>query len=547
MSAKTITQRWMVLLVLVSLVGLLNFQPAVGIPITPGDHGDFSPATHRSSSYLGGNEWFVLETGKGTDCSQTNPGPLEYCVEKKAQSGDTVYVGKGFYQSQKNVLADNLLLINKNLHLVGSCTWRATGPVKCYPQNGHTSTATSYLDGNNQQRVIAIQGPGISVTIEGFQIQQGLADHKEPDPGGAILGAGGGIYASEMNALVIKNNFFWQNHATKTGTSATDYGYGGGVSAWLIDDLDIVENMFLFNSASSVDSSGYGGGLAVSYCGGLGHHVTIRSNHFIENMVGNESTYSKGAGAYLAHMSFLDLSENIFEYHNHTMRKHYINGSALALGFNVSAIRIDHNLFSKNFGNSVVDSRGLYGRISRNTFWDNEGHGVLNIGGPNEIEIVNNFFGKVQGQFANFIDIGVSDPSDTLFVNIINNTFANGDYGIRVDAYADVDILRNIFAFHNMWAIDINPANWQFEVNENLFWANVINGETGPTFWVEDPKLVDMSNGDLHLQWGSAAIDKVPLGTVISDIDGQLRPIGSAVDLGADEYGPRYFLPLFFH
>jgi hypothetical protein len=499
------------------------------------------PIAVKPASALGG-EWFVSENGTGTACSQANPGPLKYCVETKAQSGDTVYVEEGFYQSQNNPLADNLLLMQKSLHLVGSCTWDSTGPVMCYPQNKAPFTSTSYLDGNNQQRVIAIQGSGLNVSIEGFQIQYGNAENKQPEPGGAILGAGGGVYAGGLDSLVLKNNYFWQNNATVSGTSALNYGYGGGVFAYGIANLDIRENTFIFNSASTRESSGLGGGMYVIMCGDSGR-VNIRSNTFHENMVGNDFTYSRGAGAFLSLIGNLDLSDNIFEYHNHTQRHDYIKGSALVLDIIVGENSIDHNMFRLNFGVSIVDVEGLTGAFTRNTFWENTCSYGLIIKDENNIEISNNFFGKTEvGSFS--IDISIGEESETPVVDIINNTFAQTLCGVRVDAYADVHILRNIFTKQTLRAIDTHSANTYVYVNENLFWDNDDNGTTGTTYWEEDPKFVDLSTGNLHLQCDSGAIDKVSGGTITTDIDGQPRPIGLGIDLGADEYGITIHLPL---
>ena len=51
--------------------------------------------------------------------------------------------------------------------------------------------------------------------------------------------------------------------------------------------------------------------------------------------------------------------------------------------------------------------------------------------------------------------------------------------------------------------------------------------------------FVDGANGDLHLaNTANNAIDQVTApGDVADDIDGDSRPIGSAADIGADEYG----------
>lgn len=60
--------------------------------------------------------------------------------------------------------------------------------------------------------------------------------------------------------------------------------------------------------------------------------------------------------------------------------------------------------------------------------------------------------------------------------------------------------------------------------------GDIINAQTS---W-----FVDATNGDLHLVAGAvAAIDQAnPLSQVTDDFDGDARPIGSAPDVGADEY-----------
>jgi len=500
-----------------------------------------------------GNEWFVSDSGTGTDCSRTNPGPLQYCVETKAQSGDTVYVHEGHYHTEDP--DDNLLLIQKSLHLIGSCNWSNTGPISCTPQNTFSNTNFSDLNGENERRVIAITGPDISVTIENFIIHQGNADDKQPNPPG-ILGAGGGVYAGELDSFVLKNNYIWSNRASDTGTSICDFGYGGGVYADDVQYLDIRDNIIIFNSASSPVSTGRGGGLYVSYCGD-GGKVNIESNRFHENMIGDTTTSSRGAGAYLHHVNNLSLDDNIFEYHNHTVRRYWTKGSALILHFAIPS-SVDHNIFKYNYGESLVEIVGLSGDFTRNTFWENEASYDLWVEHYNDFQIINNFFGKLYGRgFSSLMGSdgtrgGISTIINILSghggppqVNIINNTFALAEYAIQVGFGPIVDIKRNIFTELTKKAIDIDSANTTVDVNENLFWNNAANGETGSTSWVANPKLVDLWNGDFHIQTGSAAIDKVSGGFVDTDIDYQHRPIGFGIDLGADEYGFSFFLPLF--
>jgi hypothetical protein len=497
-----------------------------------------------------GDEWFVSDRGTGTDCTRTNPGPLQYCVEEKAQSGDTVYVSQGLYVAD-DPTDDNLLLIEKSIHLIGSCNWEQTW-ITCAPQNVLPEVTPSRLNGENERRVIAVKGPGISITIENFVIYQGNADGKDPAPTGSDYG--GGIYASDMDSLILKNNYIWQNKANTSEISAGN-GYGGGIYAANIKNLELLENIVIFNSASLPTVSGRGGGLFVEESGDVGA-VKIIGNRFHENFVGDTSTSSRGAGVCLQHVDNLYLDNNIFEYHNHTIRHYQTIATALDLYF-VTANSIDHNLFRKNYGSSIVVFNELMGGFTRNQFWDNESFYDLKIYHGQVINIINNFFGKMSPSTpaSKNADYEPRTDDSTLvyvgsgcgypYVTVLHNTFALAEYGVQLEPSVNVELARNIFTNLSIKAIDVlDPVNTDFNITENLFYDNGDNGETGTVFWVGNPKLVDIMQGDFHILPDSAAIDKVSGGMITTDIDGQPRPIGLGIDLGADEYGAFIFMPL---
>jgi len=62
-----------------------------------------------------------------------------------------------------------------------------------------------------------------------------------------------------------------------------------------------------------------------------------------------------------------------------------------------------------------------------------------------------------------------------------------------------------------------------------------------------NPLFVDPAAGDYHLQIGSPMIDRgTSAGAPSTDYDGQARPTGEGVDIGADEVVPAYasYLPV---
>lgn len=122
------------------------------------------------------------------------------------------------------------------------------------------------------------------------------------------------------------------------------------------------------------------------------------------------------------------------------------------------------------------------------------------------------------------------------------------DGGIALAQSCGVQVVHNTIAFTQapFAAVEWRFANTDADVTNNLTTHNLMDrgGTADLTGNLSHQPLmlfVDGANGDLHLA-GSAtdAIDHgVPLasGMCADDFDGQTRPAGSAVDVGADEFG----------
>lgn len=143
-------------------------------------------------------------------------------------------------------------------------------------------------------------------------------------------------------------------------------------------------------------------------------------------------------------------------------------------------------------------------------------------------------------------------------IYIYNNTLYNNYDGIDIAACCSQTLdrhINNVQIKNNIIELGLSTGNHidlgnrtvvsNLSVEKNLYWPVTLKikdnnpdiniNDTSPI--VGNPKFVNVSNYDFHIQADSAAIDKgLTLPEVLKDKDGIRRPQGSAYDIGAYEY-----------
>ncbi len=123
-----------------------------------------------------------------------------------------------------------------------------------------------------------------------------------------------------------------------------------------------------------------------------------------------------------------------------------------------------------------------------------------------------------------------------------------GDVGIALENSIDFGVYNNTIFFDNNYSnaieyrfsgtqritIQNNCTNKRIQMRDGASGTASNNVTDAQSVWFISP-----ATGNLHLVSGaiSAVIDKgIPVAGLISDIDGDKRPIGSGIDIGADEF-----------
>jgi hypothetical protein len=148
-----------------------------------------------------------------------------------------------------------------------------------------------------------------------------------------------------------------------------------------------------------------------------------------------------------------------------------------------------------------------------------------------------------------FLDGAVSYP---VSATLIHNTLVGGPTGgeaVWVSDYVTATLVNNIVVSHTVGITNTAMLSSTVSGDYTLYYANGTDYGSGVSSANEvhgNPGFVNPGEGDYHIVPVSAAIDAGISAEVYVDIDGDIRPLGSGYDIGADEFGyPRHiYLPM---
>ncbi len=457
------------------------------------------------------------QSGDTMEVLDTLAGELHVCITctyttvqaavDAAADGDVIKIAAGIYTGV--LTRDGVtqtVYVSKTVSIRGGYT--TTDWMTFDPQANPTT-----LDAEGEGRVFYIAGD-ISPTVAGLRVTGGDAAGLNGGFGGGD--AGGGMYIVDATAVVSNVQVFgnaahlggglYLHHssATLSGNtikSNTITDRGGGVYLYG-SDATLISNTIVYNRAD-----GQGGGL----------HLRESSATLIANTVMSNTASFEGGGLYLVEGSPTLVGNAIVANVANT------DGGGLYLW------NSDPTLSSNTIvGNRATLGGGLYVRESNPRL-------SSNIVADNQVA-------------TNGSGLYVEASSPRLWhTTIARNTGGDGS-GLYVTddgtTYSTVGLTNTILVSQTVGIVATadNTATLEATLWGDGAWTNAadMGGAgtilTGTSNFRSDPLFADPSAGDYHLKDGSEAIDNgVDAGTG-SDVDLDLRPIGTGFDIGADEF-----------
>ncbi len=218
---------------------------------------------------------------------------------------------------------------------------------------------------------------------------------------------------------------------------------------------------------------------------------------------------------------------------------------------------IHHNIFDGNVRSGISCQTASGAQISANIIRNNIWDGIYCYNGATP-EIMNNI---IYGNRNCGIRL-----MNNLSPTVVNNTIIrNYNAGISLNLAATPTMTNNIIAFNGGYGVlELDPSSDPASLQSNCFFTNSLgdyrdegtitysgadeinmlvdnNGNPRGGNLSANPDLVNMSSEDFHLRADSPCVDAGVLASApASDFEGDVRPQGPGIDIGADEIGTQW-------
>lgn len=421
------------------------------------------------------------------------------------------------------------------------------------------------------------EGGGVDLEYAGDAI---LRDNEIRGNFAAVKGTGrgGGVYAEgDMDNNVIAENI----------ASVNGIGYGGGIYAY---HMGTAESNTIQGNIASQNGDGTGGGIYVIYLqntirntitdnqatrgGGVYYNTytgeeTFANNYVARNRATGTSTTAPDGGGGIASLA------NHVNFIGNTIMSNtaYGGGGVQILGGDLYAIeRNQINLNTSRIGGGIFVKNAI-GEIYKNTLYDNDsvwGGGIYLVGTASPAIDSNQIISNTAlGLFAAGGGIMLNSGAGTT-VNLTNNIIAqnaagsSGRGGGVVCSGGNCNLTNNTIVDNNRGTyqegVILSSTGGSFALRNNIiaghstgvelidgvatsdyndfYWntTNLIGVALGTYDHSINPQFRDRLGGDFHLTMTSFLIDQGDgsLGITV-DFEGDPRPHGVGVDIGADE------------
>jgi hypothetical protein len=392
-------------------------------------------------------------------------------------------------------------------------------------------------------------------------------------------GRGGGVYAE---------GHFYDNVIAENVASVNDTGYGGGVYAY---HTGTFERNIVEDNIASKNGDGTGGGIYALYLqnavqntivdneatrgGGVYYNTYTGEEDFSYNYVArNQATGSSdatldGGGGISSVDSRVNISDNTI-----ISNTAYAGGGVQIISGTLYTVQRNHIELNSGFGGGGILVKNATGRIVDNTIFDNSaavgggmylweatspvvesnqiisntavgfyaaGGGILlNLNDGTTVSLVNNIIAQ------NAAGSGGHGGGVQCWrgnCNLTHNTIVDNDRGTNQEgvvlgsSYGGSFTLRNnIIAGHSTGVYRYSGAATSDYNDYYDNTTNLVGVSMGVNDWTDNPQFVDRVGGDFHLAMTSPVIDQGDgsLGITL-DFEGDPRPHGAGVDIGADE------------